>query len=78
MDHAPAESASYLYYRLFLTVQDGGKTGANTGIKLAYRHVFAPVFTSDSVPPRVWTSDASCPAQGLARRYAVLNCFDYF
>ena len=46
----------------FVTVQDGGKTGAKTGVKLAYKHIFAPVFTSDSVPPRVWTSDASCPA----------------
>ena len=33
-----------------ITVQDGGKTGAKAGVKLAYKHVFAPVFTSDGHP----------------------------
>ena len=42
--------------------------GVKTGVKLAYKqsapcgYAFVPVFTSDSVPPWVWTSDASCPA----------------
>ena len=33
-----------------VTVQDGGKTGAKAGVKLAYKHVFAPVFTSEEPP----------------------------
>ncbi|HIQ73354.1 MAG TPA: hypothetical protein IAA51_02940 [Candidatus Cottocaccamicrobium excrementipullorum] len=33
-----------------VTVQDGGKTGAKTGVKLAYKHDFAPVFPSDGHP----------------------------
>ena len=39
-----------LKYKLFVTVQDGGKTGAKTGVKLAYKHDFAPVFTSEEPP----------------------------
>ena len=35
---------------LKVTVQDGGKTGAKAGVKLAYKHVFAPVFTSEEPP----------------------------
>ena len=31
-------------------VQDGGKTVAKAGVKLAYKHVFAPVFTSEESP----------------------------
>ena len=31
----------------FVTVQDGGKTGEKAGIKLAYKHAFPSVFTSD-------------------------------
>ena len=29
-----------------VTVQDGGKTGAKIGVKPAYEHAFAPVFSS--------------------------------
>ena len=33
-----------------VSVQDGGDTGAKAGVKLAYKHVFAPVFTSEEPP----------------------------
>ena len=33
-----------------VTVQDGGKMGTKTGVKLAYKHAFVPVFTSDGHP----------------------------
>ena len=36
--------------KMVVTVQDGGKTGAKAGVRLAYKHDFAPVFTSE-VPP---------------------------
>ena len=32
------------------TVQDGGKMGAKAGVKLAYKSVFVPIFTSDGHP----------------------------
>ena len=31
-------------------VQDGGKMRAKTGVKLAYKHAFALIFTSDGHP----------------------------
>ena len=52
-----------------VTVQDGGKTGAKAGIKLAYKYAFAPVFTSDGHQMLL------VPAWGRARRCAVLNCY---
>ena len=36
--------------KCFVTVQDGGKAGAKTGVKLAYQRTFAPVITSDEAP----------------------------
>ena len=38
------------YYKKFVTVQHGGKMGAKAGVKLAYKSVFAPIFTSDGHP----------------------------
>ena len=39
----------YVLYN-FVTVQDGGKTGAKTGVKLAYKQSFALIFPSDGHP----------------------------
>ena len=36
--------------KMIVTVQDGGKRGAKPGVKLAYKHAFAPLFTSDEHP----------------------------
>ena len=33
-----------------VTVQDSGKMGAKAGVKLAYKSVFASIFTSDGHP----------------------------
>jgi len=33
-----------------IIIQDGGKTWARIGVKLAYKLVFAHVFTSDGYP----------------------------
>ena len=41
----------WMVFELDVTVQDGGKTGAKAGVKLAYKHVFAPVFTSEEQLP---------------------------
>ena len=51
-----------------VTVQDGGKAGAKTGVKLAYKHAFAPVFTSDGHPMLL-------VRPGRTRRCAVLNSY---
>ena len=51
-----------------VTVQDGGKMGAKAGVKLAYKSVFAPIFTSDGHPmllDRIFRS----------RRWAVLKSY---
>ena len=39
-----------IHHYFIVTVQDGGKTGAKAGVKLAYKYAFAPVFTSDGPP----------------------------
>ena len=36
--------------KIIVTVQDGVKTWAKTGVKLAYKPAFAHVFTSDGHP----------------------------
>ena len=60
----PGDRKEVIFYEKthFLSVQDGGKTGEKTGIKLAYKHAFAPVFTSDGHTLGGTLSDASCPA----------------
>ena len=35
---------------IYVKVQDGGKMRAKTGVKLAYKHDFALIFTSDGHP----------------------------
>ena len=56
----------YTGKRIQVTVQDGGKTGAKTGVKFAYKHDFAPVFPSDGDP--IFLSGL-----GRARRCIVLT-----
>ena len=37
-------------FNFYVTVQDGGKMRAKTGVKLAYKQAFALIFTSDGHP----------------------------
>ena len=37
-------------FNFYVTVQDGGKMRAKTGVKLAYKRAFALIFTSDGHP----------------------------
>ena len=57
---------SFTFFHLFnITVQDGGKAGAKTGVKLAYKHAFAPVFTSEEPPMllvRPWAGQEDAPS----------------
>ena len=49
--------------KLYVTVQGGGKRRAKTGIKLAYKHAFALLFTSDGHPMllvRPWPGKKMC------------------